>query len=50
MSFKLDLKQERGKTRLTRDKHEGSMTVFEGRCLSGDGIHVSAETEELLMC
>lgn len=50
MSFKLDLKQKRGETRLTRDKHEGSMTIFEGRCLSEDGIYVSAETKELLMC
>lgn len=49
MSFKLDLKQGGDKTRLTRDRHEGLMTVFEGRCLSGHGIHVSAETEELFM-
>lgn len=35
MSFKLDLEGERGKTSVTRDKHEGNMSLFEGRCAGG---------------
>ena len=30
--FKLDLKEERNKTRLTGDKHGGSTPMFEGQC------------------
>jgi len=32
MSFKIDLKVERGKTRLTREKRGVSTAGFEGQC------------------